>query len=192
VVALEDDWPLWRFILMEFVLDAGRAVELGILVNQDAVLVHGGESVFDELAAGVEARCAEEDVVSLTLAGGFGGVHFGRHIIHVKPLTGDLQRPNSPIHADDLIELLLLEKLAKQTAFATSQVQHPSGTGPLQSDNNLVEPLLVEADRPFELLLLALGASFNKTLGRLIVLLSKPCNCLSGKAGTELQSVAGR
>ena len=80
MVALKDDRPLRHLALVLLVLDAGRSLDLRILVDQDVVLVHGGAGLLHELAVGVEPRCAEEDVERLPLARGLRGDHLGRRL----------------------------------------------------------------------------------------------------------------
>src|SRR5688500_12225719 len=65
-------------VVVAEVLVAGGAEELGLVVDQDAVVEDGGAGFAGDLAAFVPARAFEDDVVGLPLAGRARGVDHGR------------------------------------------------------------------------------------------------------------------
>ena len=50
-----------------------------------------------------------------------------RQAVELEPVGGDLQRADRHIQADDLLELLVLDQLAKEIALAAAQVQDTFG-----------------------------------------------------------------
>ena len=72
-------------------------------------------------------------------------LHLGQ-AIQVQPVLGNLQRAMGDVHADDFLELPLLEQHLQQFAFATAKVENAPCAAVLQCGQHRAEALFVQAD----------------------------------------------
>ena len=73
-----------------------------------------------------------------------------RHPVELEPVSGRFEGADRHVHADDLLELLVLEQFPEQLALAAAEVEHPPGTAGPDRRHDRPEPLLVEAQRPLQ------------------------------------------
>src|SRR6202020_1540001 len=91
------------------------------------------------------------------------------------------------VHTDDLLELLFLEKLSDQLAFATAEIEHALGTARAESRHDGAEALIVEAERRLQHILGLVGWLFVIIGGERLFFLHKSCEGLADKAWLALQ-----
>ena len=75
----------------------------------------------------------------------------------LQPVAGHFERADRHIHADDLLELLVLEQFPQQLALAAAEVEHPLGPAGPQRRHDRPEPLLVQAQGLLQVLLGLVG-----------------------------------
>ena len=112
--------------------------------------------------------------------------------VELEPVTGRLQGSDRHVHADDLLELLVLEQFPEQFALAAAEVEHPLRTARPDRRKDGPDPLLVQAQGPLQHLFGPVGRPLLVTLRfRRLLLLHQPGEGLAEEAGLELQIATG-
>ena len=75
---------------------------------------------------------------------------FGGSRSSLRRSAARFERPVRDVHADDLVELLVLQQPPQQLALAAAEVEHPRCAAPPAAPRTPPRALLVQADRPLD------------------------------------------
>jgi hypothetical protein len=113
-----------------------------------------------------------------------------RSPFQLQPPPGHFKGADRHVQPNDLLELLLLEKIPDQLRLSTAEVKDALGTAGLQSRHDRAKALLVQAERLLQHIFGLLGAAVVFGLLRFLVL-DQPSEGFAEQAGLKFQLAPG-